>query len=223
MGLVDRSLVYSRQVQTAYRDGGPGHVAFSVAKKLLWPVCQFGYLMFFEKDVAAYTVNAAKSSPVRLTLLEPREAGLLAFSRPGTADIVRRANERFEKGDQCFVAIAPDNQIAHSRWVSTNDTYVPELEMSTRPRDKQAYLYDGYTKPEFRGRGINGAIRNFIFDTLKSQGIENAYSYVRSDNPVGIRAAARWQDQIGRVWYLRFNDADPYVFGRAKAGMPLIL
>src|ERR1051325_570534 len=52
MGLVDRSLVYSRQVQTAYRDGGPGHVVFSVAKKALWPVCQLGYLMFFEKDLA---------------------------------------------------------------------------------------------------------------------------------------------------------------------------
>src|SRR5207249_10898252 len=75
MGLVDRSLVYSRQVQTAYRDGGPGHVVFSVAKKVLWPVCQLGYLMFFEKDLAAYTVNAAKNSTVRLTLLDRREAG----------------------------------------------------------------------------------------------------------------------------------------------------
>src|SRR5581483_4941228 len=132
------------------------------------PVCQLGYLMFFEKDLTDLTVKPPKNLDIRLTLLERREAGMLAFSRPGISDVVRRATERFEKGDQCFVAIASNNQIAHSRWVSTNDTYIPELEMSTRPRDKQAYMYDGYSRPEFRGRGIDGAVRNFIFETLKS-------------------------------------------------------
>ena len=179
--------------------------------------------MFFEKDLAHYTTSPVKNSAIRLALLIPTDCSLLTFSRPSNPHVVRRATERFEKGDQCFAAIASNNQVAHSRWVSTNDTYIPELEMDTRPRPNQAYMYDGYSKPEFRGSGIDGAVRNFIFETLKSQGIENVYSYVRSDNPVGIRAARRWQDEIGRVWYFRFNNADPFVFGRQKSGMPLLI
>src|SRR5262249_41431863 len=119
--------------------------------------------------------------------------------------------------------IASNSEIAHSRWVSTKDTDVPELEMMTRPRAKQGYMYDGYTKPEYCGRGIDGAVRNFIYQTMKCQGVENIYSYVRNDNPVGIRAARRWQARIGTVWYLRFSDADPLVFGRDNAGMPLLI
>jgi ribosomal protein S18 acetylase RimI-like enzyme len=223
MGLYDRSQIYSRQIETAYRDGGTFHVVFSIAKKIAWPVCQVGYLMFFEKDLANHSVQPAKISSIRLALLNPGDCTLLASSRPGDPRVFARARERFDKGDQCFVALTSNNDVAHSRWVSTNDTYIPELEMHTRPRLKQAYMYDGYSKPEYRGRGIDGAVRNFIFETMKSQGAENVYSYVRSDNPVGIRAARRWQSQIGRVWYMHLRDADAFIFGQRKSGMPLLI
>jgi ribosomal protein S18 acetylase RimI-like enzyme len=223
MGLYDRSLTYSRQVQTAYHDGGTGHVVFSVAKKMLWPVCRFGYLMFFERDLTNFSMTERKISSIRLTVLSPRDCYLLSSSRPGDPHVVAHAMERFDKGDQCFAAIAPNNDVAHSRWVSTNDTFIPELQMRTRPRANEAYMYDGYSKPEYRGRGIDGTIRNFIFETMKSQGIQNIYSYVRSDNPVGIRAARRWQTQIGRVWYLHFRDTDALVLGHRNTGMPLLI
>ena len=223
MGLYYRSLGYSRQVQTAFRDGGTGHVALSIAKKILWPVCQVGYVMFFERDLTNYSADRANISSIRLTLLSERDCSLLAFSRPNDPRVISRAMERFDKGDQCFVALSSSNEVAHSRWVSTSDTFVPELQMNTRPRAKQAYMYDGYSKPDYRGRGIDGAVRNFIFETLKSQGIENVYSYVRSDNPVGIRAARRWQTQLGRVWYLHFADAEPLVFGLRRMKLPALL
>src|ERR1700740_2364210 len=142
MGLYYRSLTYSRQVQIAFRDGGTGHVALSIAKKVLCPVCQLGYVMFFERDLAGFSWDRAKMSSIRLTLLSPRDCSLLAFSRPDDPRVVTRAVERFDKGDQCFVALASNNEVAHSRWVSTSDTYIPELQMNTRPRAKQGYMYD---------------------------------------------------------------------------------
>jgi ribosomal protein S18 acetylase RimI-like enzyme len=223
VGLYDRSLIYSRQVQTAFRDGGTGYVACSITKKIFWPLCQLGYLVFFERDLKTYSYTVPDISPIRLALLTESECGLLAFSRSNDSGLVARAMERFRNGDQCFVALASGDEVAHSRWVSSSDTYIPELEMNTRPRSKQAYMYDGYSKPEFRGRGIDGAVRNFIFATLKSQGVENVYSYVRSDNPVGIRAAARWQSRMGRVWYLHFRRRRPLVFGLRQVRLPLIV
>jgi hypothetical protein len=223
MGLYDRSLTYSHQVETAFRDGGAGYVICCIGKKIFWPLCHAGYLTFFGRDLANYSRVCTNISPIRLTLLTQRDAGLLAFSRPNDSRVVERAMERFDKGDQCFIALASTNEVAHSRWVSTRDTYIPELQMNTRPHPKEAYMYDGYSKPEYRGLGVDGAVRNFIFETLKSQGIENVYSYVRSDNPVGIRAAARWQGLLGRVWYLHFRDADPLVFGLRQTRLPSLL
>ena len=223
MGLYYRSLSYSNQVQTAFRNGGTGHVALSITKKLLWPICRVGYIVFFERDLNNYSSDRRNDSSIRLSVLAPRDCSLLAFSRPDSPDAVNRAIERFDKGDQCFVALTSNNEVAHSRWVSTNNTYIPELRMNTRPRPKQGYMYDGYSKPGFRGRGIDGLVRNFIFETLKTQGIESVYSYVRSDNPVGIRAARRWQTQLGKIWYLHFRDGAPRVFGLRKTGMPVLI
>jgi hypothetical protein len=223
MGLYYRSLTYSRLVQSAFRDGGTRYVACSLARKIFWPLCQVGYVMFFEKDLTNYSSDSAKISPIRLTLLAQSDCGLLASSRPNDPGVVGRAMERFDIGDRCFIALAPTGEVIHSRWVSTKDTYIPELRMNTRPRPKQAYMYDGYSKPEYRGRGIDGAIRKFIFETLKAQGIENVYSYVRSDNPVGIRAADRWQSRMGRVWYLHFCDVGPLVFGLRQIRLPMLL
>jgi len=223
MGLYCRSLTYSRHVQTAFRDGGTGFVACSIAKKVLGPLCQVGYVVFFERDLGSYLRDPANILPIRLTLLTQRDCGLLAFSRPNDPDVVGHAMKRFDRGDQCFIAHAPTNEEVHSRWVSSGDTYIPELHMNTRPAPKQAYMYDGYSKPEYRGRGIDGAVRNFIFETLKSQGMENVYSYVRSDNPVGIRAAERWQRPMGKVWYLHLRNAQPLVFGLRQISLPVIL
>jgi len=223
MGLYDRSLVYSYQVETALRRGGASYVVCCVAKKVFCPFCHAGYVMFFGRDLANYSRTAPNAPSIRLTLLTERDVSLLAFSRPDDPRVVERAIERFNKGDQCFVALTSNNDVAHSRWVSGKDSYIPELQMNTRPHPKQAYMYDGYSKPEYRGHGIDGSIRNFIFETLKSQGVESVYSYVRSDNPVGIRAAARWQTPLGRVWYLRLRDADPFVFGLRQTRLPTLL
>jgi ribosomal protein S18 acetylase RimI-like enzyme len=223
MALYSQSLTQARQLQTVFRDGGAGHVACWMAKRIFSPFCQTGYIVFFGRDLVNYSRISANNTPIRLTLLIQDDCELLASGRPNDSRAVERANERFNKGHQCFVAHASANEVVHSRWVSTSDTYIPELRMNTRPGPRQAYMYDGYSKPDYRGRGIDGAVRNFIFETMKSQGFESVYSYVRSDNPVGIRAAKRWQDVLGTVWYFQLRDAEPWVVGLSQTSLPTLL
>jgi GNAT superfamily N-acetyltransferase len=215
--------LYYDSLQTAFRDGGAGHAACTVAKKIVSPLLQAGYIMFFQRDLLNYSRKPSKASSIRLTTLDKQDCALLAFSRADNPQVVQRAMERFSKGDKCFVALSETDEIAHSRWVSTNNTYIPELQMNTRPGPKQAYMYDGYTKPEYRGKGVDGAIRNFIFDTMKDLGCESVYSYVRSDNPVGLRAAERWQNPLGKVWYLQLREGAPLVFGLRQRALPALL
>jgi hypothetical protein len=56
-------------------------------------------------------------------------------------------------------------------------------------------------------------VRCSIFATLRGYGARRAYSYVRGDNPVGIKAARRWQQEVATVRYLLLPGLRPIVFG----------
>ena len=90
--------------------------------------------------------------------------------------------------------------------------------MSIRPRPGEAYFYDGYTRPEARGGGLDGIVRCFIFDMLRADRFRRVYSYVRGDNKPGLRAAARWQVCVGELWFLRIRGCPAWVIRRRDAG-----
>lgn len=51
----------------------------------------------------------------------------------------------------------------------------------------EAYFYDGYTHPDRRSRGVDGAVRAFIFNTMRRAGCRRVYSYVSGNNPPALR------------------------------------
>jgi SAM-dependent methyltransferase len=131
--------------------------------------------------------------------------------------------ERFERGDLCFIALDRGGRLAHARWLTTKRCRIAELCMDILLRPGEAYFYDGYTRPEMRGRGVDGAVRCFIFGWLRAAGFKKIYSYVRGDNPVGLRAARRRQQPIGKLRYLRLRALRPWVLGAYGSGFPLLV
>ncbi|HKA34889.1 MAG TPA: methyltransferase domain-containing protein, partial [Candidatus Binatia bacterium] len=131
--------------------------------------------------------------------------------------------ERFARGDRCFVAVDSEGRVAHCRWVATAAAEIPELDMELVLWPGEAYFYDGYTRPDARGRGVDAAVRTHIFRWLRSAGYKRAYSYVRGDNPVGLRAAARLQRSVGKVAYFKPRGGRTVVFGDRRPALPLLL
>ncbi len=54
--------------------------------------------------------------------------------------------------------------------------------------DQFAYLGFMYTEPEYRGKGVNKAIMEYLYHWSKSQGIYEVRLTVYPDNPPAIRA-----------------------------------
>jgi len=96
-------------------------------------------------------------------------------------------------------------------------TPVPELLRDITPRRDEAYFYDGYTRPEARSLGLDGAVRSYIFDTLRAAHYARVYSYVRGDNRPGLRAASRWQASAGELWFVRVRRAGSWIVSRCDA------
>lgn len=180
-----------------------------LATRLLrWSLASYldaGKLHFFSRDLRApLPPELPLPEGVELRLARPDEMDeLLRGGNPGhPRDLL---HERFRCGDRCFVAVDERGGIAHCRWVTTRRAYVPELESEVVLGPGHAYMYDGFTRPDMRRRGIDGLIRCLIFRTLREAGALGVHSCVRGDNPGGLRAAGRWQLPAGHVWHLRLR------------------
>lgn len=122
--------------------------------------------------------------------------------------------ERFRRGHLCFVAEGPGG-VGHTRWVTTEPPYLPEVRRNLLLAPGDAYFYDGFTRADARRRGLDGITRCAIFRALRERGLRRAVSYVRADNPAGLRAAARWQRPLGTVRYVRLGRRTTRLFGTA--------
>jgi ubiquinone/menaquinone biosynthesis C-methylase UbiE/ribosomal protein S18 acetylase RimI-like enzyme len=201
---------WSERLGAVLEAGGVGHVIRHIGRKLASPLAEWGHLGFYARDLdGVLPVPVSHGLELRQASMAdlPR---LLYPSRTATAESLA---ERFGRGHLCFVAIdRDDGPAAHARWVSTDLAYIPELGCDVILAPGEAYMYDGFTRPDARGSGVDGAIRCQIFQSLREAGFRRVYSYVRSDNPVGVRAAGRWQRPAGIVRYLRFRGSRPFVW-----------
>lgn len=183
-------------------------------RRLAAPLCETGTLVFFVRDLAAALPEAPVVPGYRARQATIGElAALREGSDPGRSTASLR--ERFRRGHQCFVVVDEAGRFRHTRWVTTDPAYIPEVGRRLRLAAGDAYFYDGYTHPAARGKGLDGVVRCAIFAALAARGMRRAVSYVRADNPAGLRAAARWQRPVGRIRYLRLVGRDLRPLGAA--------
>lgn len=211
------------RVRESVERDGLRRTARRALRRLASPVVGTGSLVFFVReleggmeDLAPPSGSSAERHGYRVREALPAELDAVREgSDPGRS--VETLRERFRRGHLCFVAVDSEGTVGHVRWVTTEPPHVPELRRSLLLAPGDAYFYDGYTRPEARRRGLDGLVRTAIFRALRERGYRRAVSYVRSDNPAGLRAAARWQRPVGRVRWLRAGPprggVRPWLFG----------
>jgi ubiquinone/menaquinone biosynthesis C-methylase UbiE len=128
---------------------------------------------------------------------------------------------RFSRGDRAFGAIDSAGRVCHVRWVSAARVHIPEIDRDIVPAPRQAYFYNGYTRPDVRRRGVDRQVRRFIFDTLRGEGFDSVCSYARLDNPAALRAAARYQQPIGTIRYVALRGTLPIAW-RTDGQLPTL-
>jgi len=107
---------------------------------------------------------------------------LLNFSdRPALPD---KLKERFDNGDLCLAAWV-DGEIVAFTWA---DLKVFSFKTYRFPlQENEAYLYDAYTSPQFRGKRIADYLRYQLYLALAEQGRDTLYSMTMRYNPPALR------------------------------------
>ena len=211
-----------RKAAWVLRHEGPLALAGRVLRRAASAVVETGTVTFFVRDLAESEPKSAAVPGFEARLATPADLGnLLRGSDPLQPEAALR--ERFRLGDLCFTATDTQGLAVHTRWVSLDGAPVAELGLDFVPGPDAAYFYNGYTHPDARRRGIDGLVRCRIFATLRGYGAQRAYSYVRGDNPGGLKAARKWQQELGTVRYVRMPWGRPLVFGVGRGPLAILL
>ncbi len=129
--------------------------------------------------------------------------------------LVRRLlEERFAAEELCFVA-ERGNDIAHFHWVSRFGRCALNREeplkfVPFRP-GRDAYGYNIFTHPGYRGKGLMLATYSFLCDWLQQQGCQRLLSCVGIRNTASIKVHQKIATQVSTLYVTRY-----IVFDRAR-------
>lgn len=208
------------KIAEVLNEGGIPHLLKRVLQKVSSPLLECGSVIFFMRELDEQLPQPRTAMEVTVRNASPVDLCLLVEAR--TTVSVNALYDRFRHGDLCFIAQDDEGKVVHARWVTTKQGYIPELGTELILRPGEVYFYDSYTRPDSRGRGLDGVMRRFIYDWLGSAGFKRGYSYVCGDNPISLRAARRWTRAVGRLWYLRLPGLGRLVFGRRGLDLPVL-
>ena len=159
-------------------------------------------VMLFEHPLPQWTMLDSRQQSRFLDLQE-----VLECCREKDLDLNEAfVHYAFHKGDQCY-AVFDGQRLASYGWYSTRPTKIGAcLQLSFAPG--YAYVYHGYTRPEYRGRRVQAVRATLALIEQQRQGAKGVLSYIEADNFSAIRAAKRFNTRrIGRVIVIKLFGA----------------
>ncbi len=215
------ALTHLVQVFAIYQDRGLKTFTVQAIKKLLAPNVRMGSICFFERDLSAPMPPLAPLEGIELREGSPSDIGLLEC----LVDAERQKNQalkRFNAGHLWYVSIEKaTGRLMSYRWASMTSAFIPEINRTVLLKPGEVYLYDLYTLPEFRRRGIEGVSRQFIYDQLyRRHGAPRLVVYIRPDNYASLQAGRNYLTPLARVWYLQFRGGETRLFMQNNPRMP---
>lgn len=120
----------------------------------------------------------------------PAIAGMSGRNGSAREDRVREMRLRLETGKRCYAAWVEGKPAAYG-WVSFNEEFVGEMSLHLRLLPGEAYIWDCFTLPAFRGRRMYSALLAYILGELRSEKYSRAWIGADLDNTASQRGIAR--------------------------------
>lgn len=140
---------------------------------------------------------------LRFGFLEPDE--LHALGRLGGQWTPADAEARIARGERCFAARRA-SEVVSARWVATSRGWIEYLGTWLPLEPGEAYLYESFTLPELRGRGISPAVGTRFARALADEGARRVLAAVLRESREGTRAYEKvGYRRIGRVGYVKLG------------------
>lgn len=148
-------------------------------------VSSSGILQFLERATGgslSYRADATFRSAT------PDDAPL--YARDIATDSERTFRDRLSEDTYCYL-VESRGRVLHASWVTTASAWTGELNAFVSPPSGDAYIYESFTRPEARGRGIYPFALDNICADLGRRGVPRAWIAVEATNASSVRAISK--------------------------------
>lgn len=199
------------KVGARVRARGPAEIIGLAMGRLRDWVSSEDVLVLFARRVSPQA--PARSGPPDLVLRLATPADGPRYARDIGTDSARSFRARLSESTRCFLVVH-DEKIVHASWVTKAGAWTRELRRYFRPPSGDAYVYESFTRPEVRGRGVYPFALEGIVDRLAHEDVVRLWVGVEADNPSSAKAVAKAGFEPG------FEIAYRRRFGRLHVGSP---
>ena len=185
------------------RSRGPVEVADSLRGQVRSAIGSGGILEFLARETA-------ETCPERddLTIRAASFTDAVAYEKAIGTDSSATFRARLTDTTSCYL-VSFEQRIAHASWVTTSAAWTGEIRAFATPPDGSAYVYESFTDPALRGRGIYPWALRCICAELSSRGVQRVWIGVERGNVSSVRAiskagfepafSVRYRRRLGRL------------------------
>lgn len=182
---------------------GPGEVTALAFVRLKEALTSSRVLIFLVRDAGGETREKEGLEVVEATAADAdRYARAIGTESPTTF------KARLSESTRCYLVVA-DGLVVHATWMTTAAAWTREVRRYFRPPPGDAYVYESFTRPEVRGRGVYPWALTNIAARLGAAGIRRLWIGVETDNEPSLRAVSKagfqpvcevaYQRRLGRL------------------------
>jgi GNAT superfamily N-acetyltransferase len=135
-------------------------------------------------------------------------------------DIVKA---RFNQGEVCGVAWSNSKVVSYC-WLAFKQAEVGEINRIIKLSDKELYLYDAFTLPDYRGRGLFPALLTAILGFARSKSYSRALIFSNSRNRPSLRGIEKAGFSLFQsIHFLKLLDLRLCLPGRTRGKEPGVI
>jgi SAM-dependent methyltransferase/GNAT superfamily N-acetyltransferase len=141
--------------------------------------------------------SVAARIPLRVELLDQSQLDEYnAFRRGADSTAARR---QLEAGDRCYIARS-EGRIIGACWSATRRAWSLYLSREIRLTADEVYLFDGFTDPQYRGKGVMPALITETHRFHRSMGMRRGLAVAVPENQSSIRTLIGYRP-VGTIGY----------------------
>ncbi len=160
-------------------------------------------VVLLERRLDGSAVEVTSRLPVVLGLLQETEVDEYVALRP-TSDPAE-VRRRLAAGQQCFTA-RHEGRLVHVCWVATHRAWIGYLQREIALAPDEAYIYDAFTAPDWRGQNISPARSAHMQRALWAAGTRRLLTVIMPENRPAFRPPAKTGYRpIGVLGYVRLG------------------
>jgi ribosomal protein S18 acetylase RimI-like enzyme len=215
----------ARAAWSTLRWRGASGLAARAARELLGPLARIQRFVFVEADLERPSPGIEARVPlvIRPAAPEDFERAREVFEQ-GELDL-REARERLSRGEVCVLGLAGGEPV-YFVWASfAPHVWIDEIGLTLRLGPHEAYNYQSFTLPRWRGNRIDPACTAVLQDYERARGRTREVGYVRADNVQSLKTVARLgYRKTKTVWrILPLGAKRPFLVGATREGSPSLV